>query len=206
MLFNSLHFLLFFPVVVLLFFSLKDRSRIYWLIAASCYFYMAFVPAYILILFFLILLDYAAGLMIARSQAPTRHLWLVLSIVGNVTMLGFYKYFNFLDQNIVALAQWIGFDYTGSQMNIVLPIGLSFHTFQSMSYVFEVYRGRQPAERDLPVYSLVRSLLPTDGRRSDRATAEPARPVASHPPLRSRKGGVRSRDDGDWVLQEARHR
>ena len=84
MLFNSLHFLLFFPVVVLLFFSLKDRSRIYWLIAASCYFYMAFVPAYILILFFLILLDYAAGLMIARSQAPTRHLWLVLSIVGNV--------------------------------------------------------------------------------------------------------------------------
>ena len=89
--------------------------------------------------------------MIARSQAPTRHLWLVLSIVGNVTMLGFYKYFNFLDQNIVALAQWIGFDYTGSQMNIILPIGLSFHTFQSMSYVFEVYRGRQPAERDLPV-------------------------------------------------------
>ena len=154
MLFNSLHFLLFFPVVVLLFFSLKDRSRIYWLIAASCYFYMAFVPAYILILFFLILLDYAAGLMIARSQAPTRHLWLVLSIVGNVTMLGFYKYFNFLDQNLVALAQWIGFDYTGSQTNIILPIGLSFHTFQSMSYVFEVYRGRQPAERDLPVYSL----------------------------------------------------
>ena len=115
---------------------------------------MAFVPAYILILFFLILLDYGAGLMIARSQAPTRHLWLVLSIVGNVTMLGFYKYFNFLDQNLVALAQWIGFDYTGSQMNIVLPIGLSFHTFQSMSYVFEVYRGRQPAERDLLVYSL----------------------------------------------------
>jgi D-alanyl-lipoteichoic acid acyltransferase DltB (MBOAT superfamily) len=154
MLFNSLHFLFFFPVVVLLFFALKGQVRVYWLIAASCYFYMAFVPAYILILFVLILLDYAAGLMIAKSHGAARRLWLVLSIVGNVAMLGFYKYFNFLDQNIAALAQSIGMDYAGTQMNIILPIGLSFHTFQSMSYVFEVYRGRQSAEHNLAVYSL----------------------------------------------------
>jgi alginate O-acetyltransferase complex protein AlgI len=155
MLFNSLHFLVFFPVAALLFFCLPRTARVYWMIGASCYFYMAFVPAYILILFFLILLDYAAGLLIARTDdARWRKAFLVASLAGNISMLAFFKYFDFLDQNIGTLMRWLGADYHGSPLNILLPIGLSFHTFQSMSYVIEVYRGTYPAERNLAIYSL----------------------------------------------------
>jgi D-alanyl-lipoteichoic acid acyltransferase DltB (MBOAT superfamily) len=154
MLFNSLHFLVFFPIVAFVYFCLQRRPRIYWLVAASCYFYMVFVPQYILILFFLIALDYSAGLLIARSQGSRRKLCLVASILGNVGMLAFFKYFHFMDQNIASIARGIGLTYAPSQWNILLPIGLSFHTFQSMSYVIEVYRGNYPAERDLATYAL----------------------------------------------------
>jgi D-alanyl-lipoteichoic acid acyltransferase DltB (MBOAT superfamily) len=154
MLFNSLHFLVFFPIVAFVYFCLRRQPRVYWLVAASCYFYMVFVPSYILILFFLIALDYSAGLLIARSEGRARKLYLVASILGNVGMLAFFKYYHFVDQNIASVARGIGLTYTPSQWNILLPIGLSFHTFQSMSYVIEVYRGNYPAERSLSTYAL----------------------------------------------------
>ncbi len=149
MLFNSFEFAIFFPIVTLLYFVLPYRLRIPMLLAASCWFYMAFVPKYILILAVLILIDYAAGLLIEPAMGRKRHLLLVVSLCANVGMLAFFKYFNFLNANLEALAHFIGWNYSISALSIVLPIGLSFHTFQSMSYTIEVYKGRFPAERSL---------------------------------------------------------
>src|SRR5690606_11726105 len=97
MLFNSLQFLIFFMVVTLLFFRLKSRKgRVMLLLLGSCYFYMSFVYQYILILAFTTVIDYIAGILIERSKGRARKSWLIASIIANVGVLVFYKYFNFL--------------------------------------------------------------------------------------------------------------
>ena len=149
MLFNSLQFAVFFPVVTLLFFLLPQKLRVPLLLVASCVFYMAFVPKYILILAVLILVDYLAGIWIENAQGQRRKIFLIVSLCANVGMLGFFKYFNFLNGNVTALAHFLGWNYSIESLKIILPIGLSFHTFQSMSYTIEVYRGKFKAERSL---------------------------------------------------------
>ena len=153
MLFNSLQFLVFFSIVSAAHFALPHRSRWVLLFFASCYFYMVLVPEYILILFFLILVDYAAGIFIERTGGAMRRSILIGSLVANIGMLGVFKYFNFVDQNLVLLFNSMGLHYAASHLHIILPIGLSFHTFQSMSYTIEVYRGRQKAEYHLGIYA-----------------------------------------------------
>jgi alginate O-acetyltransferase complex protein AlgI len=115
---------------------------------------MAFVPEYILILFSTILIDYVAGHLIGRSQGSTRKAWLVLSIVSNVGILVFYKYFNFLNNNLSHFFHLIHAENPVPALQILLPIGLSFHTFQAMSYTIEVYHGRQAPEKHLGLYAL----------------------------------------------------
>lgn len=155
MLFNSLHFLLIFlPVVILFYYLLPHRFRNGWLLFASCYFYMSFVPYYILILALTILVDYVAGIFISGAAGSRRRLFLVVSIVVNVSILAFFKYFNFLRDNLSFLAIWTGYSLSVPALAITLPIGLSFHTFQSMSYTIEVYRGNQEAERNLGIFAL----------------------------------------------------
>jgi D-alanyl-lipoteichoic acid acyltransferase DltB (MBOAT superfamily) len=155
MLFNSLHFiLLFFPVAVTGYYLLPHRFRWLWLLVLSAYFYMSFVPYYILILAVTILVDYAAGLVIFRTEGAERRMWLTLSIVANVSFLAFFKYFGFLRENLIQAGRFAGFDVAIPALSIVLPIGLSFHTFQSMSYTIEVYRGNQEPERHLGIFAL----------------------------------------------------
>ncbi|KAA9339402.1 MBOAT family protein [Hymenobacter busanensis] len=155
MLFNSFEFLLFFPVVTLLYFGLPHRLRWALLLLASCWFYMFFRPVYILILFFTIVVDYLAGLGIEQATTPQRRkLLLILSLVANVGVLAVFKYFNFLNDNLTALTNTLGYHNPVPYLSILLPIGLSFHTFQAMSYTIEVYRGHQRAERHLGLYAL----------------------------------------------------
>ncbi len=154
MLFNSLHFALFFPVITGLFFLLPPRWRAPLLLAASCYFYMAFVPAYILILFFTIAVDFASGILIERASLARRKAWLAASLTANIGVLAVFKYYDFLAGNFSALAHAFGAGWNASALGWVLPIGLSFHTFQSMAYTIEVYYGRQKAERNLLVFAL----------------------------------------------------
>ena len=153
MLFNSLHFLFFLPVVVLLYYLLAQRFRWILIFVASCYFYMAFVPKYILILFLIIIIDYSAALFIEKAQGRLRLIYLVGSLAANILLLCFFKYFNFLNENLTAVFSLFGKEFTPSNLNILLPIGLSFHTFQSMSYTIEVYKGRQKAERHLGYFA-----------------------------------------------------
>jgi D-alanyl-lipoteichoic acid acyltransferase DltB (MBOAT superfamily) len=155
MLFNSFNFLLFFPVVTLLYFLLPHKWRWLHLLIASCLFYCAFIPAYILILFFTIIIDYIAALYIENATGPKRKRFLVISIIANVGVLAVFKYYNFFIDNINQLLAAL--HITASPiplLDIILPIGLSFHTFQAMSYTIEVYRGNQKAEEHLGIYAL----------------------------------------------------
>jgi alginate O-acetyltransferase complex protein AlgI len=154
MLFNSLHFLVFFVVVTSLYFTIPHRYRWALLLASSCYFYMVFVPVYILILGFTILVDYFAGIFIETKGAHRKKLFLIASLIANIGVLAFFKYYNFLNDNLTQLLHFFNYQNPIPHLSILLPIGLSFHTFQAMSYTIEVYRGNQKAERNFGIYAL----------------------------------------------------
>ncbi|MEA5427384.1 MBOAT family O-acyltransferase [Arcicella lustrica] len=154
MLFNSIHFLIFFIIVTLGYWSLGWNGRWRLLLFASCYFYMVFMPIYILILFFTIVIDYFAGIYIEQSKGSNRKLLLIVSLISNIGILGIFKYYNFFNTNISHLLHLIDVRNPAPYLKILLPIGLSFHTFQAMSYTIEVYRGNQKAERHFGIYAL----------------------------------------------------
>ena len=161
MVFNSIEFLIFLPIVVALFYLLPQKARWLMLLAASCVFYMWFVPKYILILLVTIVIDYSAGILMERyaDQPKKKKTFMVISIVSTLTVLVIFKYLNFLTANLDQLCASLGKE-THLVTHIILPIGLSFHTFQSMSYVFEVYRGHQKAERHFGYYALYVMFFP----------------------------------------------
>lgn len=156
MLFNSIEFLIFFPIVTLLFYLMPQKWRWLLLLAASCFFYMWFIPKYIFILLITILIDYSSGILIEKwkDDISKKKAYLVVSIVSTCMVLFIFKYLNFCSANLVALAQHLGWSHPQKILNIALPIGLSFHTFQSLSYVIEVYRSNQKAERHFGYYAL----------------------------------------------------
>jgi alginate O-acetyltransferase complex protein AlgI len=155
MLFNSVEFSIFFPIVTILFFIFPQRFRWALLLFASCFFYMFFIPIYIFILIITIFIDYFAGIWIYKTQErkKKKHI-LLLSIFANVGVLVIFKYYNFIVENINIVSHSISHHSILPIWNIILPIGLSFHTFQAMSYTIEVYRGRQKPERHLGIYAL----------------------------------------------------
>lgn len=154
MLFNSFEFLIFFPVVTAIYFAVPLRARWVLLLAASSIFYMAFIPKYVLIIYGTIVVDYFAGRMIEGAQGPRRRTWLVASLVANIGALAVFKYYNFFIDNVNEASGLLGVGAELSHWDVILPIGLSFHTFQAMSYTIEVYRGNQKAERNFIVYAL----------------------------------------------------
>jgi alginate O-acetyltransferase complex protein AlgI len=155
MLFNSLQFLLFFPLTTILYYLLPHKYRWAFMLLASCIFYCAFIPIYILILFFTIIIDYTAGIYIEKNEGTRRKWFLILSIIANLGTLCMFKYYNFFIDNVNGLFHNV-FHMQGDLpfLNIILPIGLSFHTFQAMSYTIEVYRGNQKVEKHLGIYAL----------------------------------------------------
>ena len=161
MLFNSLQFLIFFAVIFFAYYELvPDRYRWILLLAGSCYFYMAYIPSYVLILFGLIIVDYCMGHAIAGATGPRRRKFLIVSLVVNLGALFFFKYFDFFNANAAAIAHLIHWNYPLVILQIALPLGLSFHIFQSLSYVVEVYRGKQQPERNLGIYALYVMFFP----------------------------------------------
>ncbi len=114
---------------------------------------MVFKPIYLLILVAVIVIDFCSGIQIEREKS-NKKLWLVISLIANLGILLFYKYFNFLNENISGILNFFQVQNNIPALEIILPIGLSFHTFQAMSYTIEVYRGNQKAERNFLTYSL----------------------------------------------------
>jgi len=116
---------------------------------------MFFKPIYILILFFTIIIDYFAGIWLDKTSDPVKKKrYLIISLIANIGVLAIFKYFNFINENISTLTYFLGCNNPIPYLSILLPIGLSFHTFQAMSYTIEVYRGNQKAEHHFGIYAL----------------------------------------------------
>lgn len=157
MLFNTLQFVVFFFAVLTAFYSSPARWRRVLLLIASYYFYMCWNPKFILLLLTLTTIDYWAALWIDASSGARRKTALVISLAANLGFLGFFKYYNFLVSNTALL---LGRPANTFFMHIILPLGISFHTFQSMSYVIDVYRGQQKAVSSPLDYALYLSFFP----------------------------------------------
>lgn len=154
MVFNSLQFLVFFGLVTSAYFLLAHKYRWALLLLASCYFYMAFIPIYLGILGLTIIIDYFAGIYLERFQGGSKKIFLACSLFANLGVLAVFKYYHFFTDNVNFLANYFSVPVHFPVLNILLPIGLSFHTFQAMSYTIEVYRGNQKAERNFGIFSL----------------------------------------------------
>ncbi|MDD5440156.1 MAG: MBOAT family protein, partial [Candidatus Omnitrophica bacterium] len=141
MLFNSLHFLVFFIIVYALYLVLPHRWQNRMLLAASCVFYGAWDWRFLFLMFTSITVDYICALKIHRSDDErTRRIFLGISISINLAFLGFFKYFNFFAANAQVLLAHFGITASPMLLNIILPVGISFYTFEAITYVFDVYR------------------------------------------------------------------
>ncbi len=154
MLFNSFEFILFFPIVTFLFFVFPYKYRWMLLLTSSCIFYAFFKWEYIFILLFTIIIDYYAGIWIHKTQGVKRKWALATSLVANIGVLALFKYYYFIIDNFNAVSYKINQTHYDPLWHFILPIGLSFHTFQAMSYTIEVYRGNQKVEPNFGIYAL----------------------------------------------------
>lgn len=161
MAFTSLEFLVFFPVVVGIYFLLPNRFRWFHLVVASYYFYMAWKPVYALLLLFSTLSFYLAALGLDRYKEDwQRKTIFSLGIGLNLGMLFVFKYYNFFEAQSHALAASAGLDINLPALDILLPMGISFYTFQGISYLVDVYRRDMPAERHLGILLLYKAFFP----------------------------------------------
>ncbi len=161
MLFNSFQFLVFFAVVFLVYFALPHRWRWLLLLAASYYFYMCWRMEYILLIVFSTLIDYfaARGIETAPTRARRKG-WLAASLVTNFGLLFTFKYYNFFADSVRTAFQHFNICQAVPELNVLLPVGISFYTFQTLSYTIDVYRGERPAERNLGIFSLYVAFFP----------------------------------------------
>lgn len=161
MLFNTIDFILFFPLVIILYFLTPHKYRWVLLLAASYYFYMSWKVEYIFLIIFSTLIDYFSALFIeANKTKKTKLPFLIISILTNLGLLFSFKYFNFASENLNSIFEQIGLNTQIPLMQFLLPVGISFYTFQTLSYTIDVYYGRQKAERHLGYFALYVSFFP----------------------------------------------
>jgi len=160
MLFNSAQFLIFFPLTVIIYFFLPSQLRLGFLFIASCIFYLFGTPWYIAVIFLSIFIDYFAARLLEKTKGSKRFFILCISLASNIGLLVFFKYFNFINQNISWISSFFGFHINPFIITIGLPLGLSFHTFQGMSYVIEVYKKRYKPEKNILKYALYVMFFP----------------------------------------------
>ena len=145
MLFNSPDYVLLLILAVAGYWLLARRTplRLAFIFLASCAFYMAWHPYYIVLILGSTVLDFTAGHFIHTSESPARkRAWLLVSVVGNLGLLGVFKYFNFFGRATADVVSLFGFHFTPPVLDVLLPVGISFYTFQTMSYTIDIYRGR----------------------------------------------------------------
>jgi D-alanyl-lipoteichoic acid acyltransferase DltB (MBOAT superfamily) len=161
MLFNSLHFALFFPVVVALFFATPRQYRWMLLLAASYYFYASWKVAYLGLILVSTLVDYVAGIQMEKQNSrEDKRPFLLLSLCVNLGILFTFKYFNFFIGSVEATLASLGLMWEGPVLDVLLPVGISFYTFQTLAYTIDVYRGQQEPEHHLGRFALYVSFFP----------------------------------------------
>lgn len=161
MLFNSFAFLVFFPIVVLLYFLLPHRFRWLFLLFASYYFYMNWKPVYAILIFVSTIITWSCGLLLERSKERlTKRAFLATSLILNFGVLITFKYFNFLNETVYAVLDLLNIRWAVPNLDLLLPVGISFYTFQAVGYTIDVYRGTIKAEKHLGIYALFVSFFP----------------------------------------------
>lgn len=163
MLFNSLEFLLFFPTVCIIYFLLRNnRWRVPFLLVASYYFYMNWKPVYAVLILSSTILTYICGLLVEKKAEDKRKkkFYLVASLTINFAILFFFKYYNFINESIFSVLEMAGLRWPVPNLDVLLPVGISFYTFQAVGYSIDVYRGTIKAEHNFLTYALFVSFFP----------------------------------------------
>ena len=164
MVFNSAQYLVFFPIVVLLYFAFPYKLRNLWLLFASYFFYMQWNAKYALLLLFSTFVTYISGICIEKAASKKKNGWAKFcvgaSFVLNIGILLFFKYSNFLIENVNRICELLGQDGQLKPLDVLLPVGISFYIFQELSYTMDVYRGKIKATRNLFRYALFVSFFP----------------------------------------------
>lgn len=161
MLFNSLEYMLFLPCVFVLYWLLPHRFRWLLLFVASYYFYMSWNARYVVLILMTTVISYAAALLIERFESERiRRMVLAGTMLVCFGVLFFYKYFGFVSESIVAFLSRFSIQLNPVTLNLLLPVGISFYTFQTLSYVIDVYRGDVKAEKNFGVYATFISFFP----------------------------------------------
>ncbi|MDP4125568.1 MAG: MBOAT family O-acyltransferase [Bacillota bacterium] len=166
--FTSIQFLIFFPIVTLLYFIIKQKYRWIWLLITSYYFYMSWNPQYAVTIAFSTVITYLSGLLIEKANkisnekrsGQLKKMWVFLSLFINLLILFFLKYYNFFTYSIARMLSYIHISIHFHTYDLLLPIGISFYTFQALSYTMDVYRNDVKAERNLGRYALFVSFFP----------------------------------------------
>ncbi len=161
MIFNSFTFFLFFIFVFLCYLPLRHRWQNRFLLAASCFFYGAWDYRFLLLLLLTVVVDYSASRLIYSSgEEKRRKRILLFSVLVNLGVLCYFKYANFFLENALLLLNNIGIQVDSISLQIILPVGISFYTFQSMSYTIDVFRGRVAPASNIMDYALYVSFFP----------------------------------------------
>ncbi len=160
MIFNSLGFLIFFVVTTVLYFIIPRNLQKYFLLTSSIIFYSFYIPWYVLLLILIIIFNFYYGVLIVRIIAKHRKSFLIGILLVNIAFLVVFKYLNFLNSNIAALAKLIGWNYSIGILEVLLPLGISFYIFKCISYDIEVYRGNVEPEKDISIFMLYIAIYP----------------------------------------------
>jgi alginate O-acetyltransferase complex protein AlgI len=159
--FNSIEFLLFFPVVVTVYFLLPHRYRWILLLLSSYYFYMSWKAEYIILIFVSTVADYIAGLKIYGAKTKNvRKFYLGLSLVINLGFLFLFKYFNFFSESARLFLSNISIQMHPTTLKLLLPVGISFYTFQTLGYTIDIYRGKIKPEKHFGIFAVYVSFFP----------------------------------------------
>lgn len=161
MLFNSFQFLVFFPLVGITYFVIPSKWRVFFLLLASYYFYMNWKPVYAVLIFFSTIITWLCGILIQKEEKiQYKKTYLVFSLLINFGILFFFKYFNFVNDTIYGLLEALSLRWEVPNFDILLPVGISFYTFQAVGYTIDVYRKDLKAEKSIFVYALFVSFFP----------------------------------------------
>ena len=161
MFFNSVSYLFFLPLVVILYYLLPLRFRWSLLLIAGSVFYISFIPAYIFVLFAIIIFDYIAAILLEKIQSVSKkQLLLAISLLFNISVLVFFKYFIFLNEFLTRILHHYGHQNPLIFVQLIFPLGISFQIFQSAGYLLDVYYEKHKAERHLGIYSLFIMFFP----------------------------------------------
>ncbi len=164
MLFNSLDFALFLPIVFVLYWFVfnKHLKRQNLLIAVASYFFYGWWDwRFLLLILFSTIVDYSIGILLSKKEdARTRKALLWVSIIVNLGFLGFFKYFNFFADNFVQAFSFLGYEFQAYSLNIILPVGISFYTFQTLSYTIDVYKRKLEPTKDFISFAAFVSFFP----------------------------------------------